>query len=258
MKSTDPRDSNLEISSKQLSDRHFNKQRSLTIASIAIASIMIGSGIILTGTLTSQAQTAQVPAKPLAAGACPNSTNAAITPNRGMYAPMSMAHHGMMMTGDAADRHFLEMMVPHHDGAVKMADLAIKRSKNPAILQLAETIKRDQTLEITKMRDWYKQWYKVELPTEPSYPMRSPRMMGMNAGRMGMSMMTEDLKALETARDSDFDQMFLAQMIPHHRMALMMSNMIVDSDRPEMRQLARDILRSQSQEIEQMHVLSQR
>ncbi|MFN4856859.1 MAG: DUF305 domain-containing protein, partial [Pseudanabaena sp.] len=46
---------------------------------------------------------------------------------------------------------------------------------------------------------------------------------------------------------------FLAEMIPHNKMALMMSNMIVDSDRPEMRKLAQNILRSQSQEIDQMH-----
>ena len=65
-------------------------------------------------------------------------------------------------------------------------------------------------------------------------------------------MMSTDLKKLETAKDSDFDKTFLAEMIPHHKMALMMSNMIVDSDRPEMRTLAQNILRSQSQEIDQM------
>ncbi|MFN9856870.1 MAG: DUF305 domain-containing protein [Pseudanabaena sp.] len=71
---------------------------------------------------------------------------------------------------------------------------------------------------------------------------------------MGMhNMMATDLKTLETANDRDFDKEFLAEMIPHNKMALMMSNMIVDSDRPEMRKLAQNILRSQSQEIDQMH-----
>jgi len=63
-------------------------------------------------------------------------------------------------------------------------------------------------------------------------------------------MMAVDLKALETA--PNFDQAFIKEMIPHHKMALMMSSMIVDSDRPEMRTLSREIVQAQSTEIEQM------
>jgi uncharacterized protein (DUF305 family) len=162
----------------------------------------------------------------------------------------------MMMTGEVADRHFIEMMIPHHDGAVKMADLALKRSQNPKVRQLAEAIKRDQTREIAQMQTWYKQWYKTDVPNLSSRPMNTANrgMMGMHQGMM-VNMMTTDLKMLETATDNDFDQAFLAEMIPHHKMALMMTHMIVDSDRPELRKLARDILASQSQEIEQMRTM---
>ena len=245
MKSINPRNSNLDTSTT----KHFNKYWLLAIASIVV------TGGAIAATNLAQAQ----PAKPLDAAACPNTTNAAMMPNRGMTNPM-------MMGGEAADRHFIEMMIPHHDGAVKMADLALKRSKNADVLKLAASIKRDQVLEITQMRDWYKQWYKADIPDMTSLPMKSPNhMMGMNHGRMGMgnmtgmpsnrmgmNMMSTDLKKLETVKDSDFDKVFLAEMIPHHKMALMMSNMIVDSDRPEMRKLAQNILRSQSQEIDQM------
>jgi uncharacterized protein (DUF305 family) len=249
MKSTEPRDSNLE--NLPVSDR---KHYRLWI--LAIAGIVAGGAIVMTSAWTNlvQAQTTNPPKKPLDAGACPNATNAAMMPNQGM------PNHMMMMTGEIADRHFIEMMIPHHDGAVKMADLALKRSKNADVRQLATAIKRDQTLEIAQMRTWYKDWYKADVPDMPSRPMKSPNhMMGMNGGKMGMSnmmgmrnMMATDLKMLETATDSDFDKEFLAEMIPHHKMALMMSNMIVDSDRPEMRKLAQNILRSQSQEIDQM------
>jgi uncharacterized protein (DUF305 family) len=248
MKSTDPRDSNLEIQPQSLSDRKPNKLRSL-----GIAGMVIGGAIAITGLVTNLAQAQSTKPKPFAAGDCPSATNAAMMPNQGMSNHMMM----MMMTGEVADRHFIEMMIPHHDGAVKMADLALKRSKNADVLKLAEAIKRDQTLEITQMRDWYKQWYKAEVAAMPNHPMQSSNhsMMGMNGGKMGMgNMMATDLKKLETAKDSDFDKEFLAEMIPHHKMALMMSNMIVDSDRPEMRKLAQNILRSQSQEIDQMRV----
>jgi uncharacterized protein (DUF305 family) len=41
-------------------------------------------------------------------------------------------------------------------------------------------------------------------------------------------------------------------MIPHHKMAVMMAGMVVDSERPEMRNLAKSILQTQSDEIERM------
>ena len=151
--------------------------------------------------------------------------------------------------GQQADRHFITMMIPHHEGAVKMANLALKLSKRPEIKKLAEAIKRDQTREIDQMRAWYKQWYGTNVP--PLSAIEDTGMMGMRYRMMGMMNMTEaDLKALATA--ADFDKAFIEEMIPHHKMALMMTHMIVDSDRPEMRTLSRAIVQTQSAEIEQM------
>jgi uncharacterized protein (DUF305 family) len=41
-------------------------------------------------------------------------------------------------------------------------------------------------------------------------------------------------------------------MIPHHKMAVMMAGMVLDSDRSEIRDLAKSIIQAQSNEIEQM------
>ncbi len=171
--------------------------------------------------------------------------------NRGFPYSVSQAipHGRGMMMGQQADRHFITMMIPHHEGAVKMADLALKLSKRPEIRKLAESIKRDQTREIDQMRAWYKQWYGTNVPSVSA--IEDTGMMGMHDRMMGMMNMTEaDLKALETA--SNFDKAFIEEMIPHHKMALMMTHMIVDSDRPEMRTLSRAIVQAQSTEIEQM------
>lgn len=165
----------------------------------------------------------------------------------------------MMMAGEKTDRHFIEMMIPHHEGAVKMADLALKRSKRPEIKQLAQSIKSDQTREIAQMTSWYKQWYGTSVPSAMTMMnqgdmMNMKKPMGMPMGMpkpMGMeNMMTGDLKALESA--PDFDKAFIKEMISHHKMALMMSSMVVDSDRPEMRTLSRIIVQAESTEIEQM------
>ena len=172
-----------------------------------------------------------------------------------------MMMQAMMMAGEKTDRHFIEMMIPHHEGAVKMADLALKRSKRPEIKQLAQSIKSDQTREIAQMTSWYKQWYGTSVPSAmtmmnqgDTMDMKKPMAMPMTKP-MGMQMamqnlMIGDLKALESA--PDFDKAFIKEMIPHHKMALIMSSMVVDSDRPEMRTLSSIIVQAERIEIEQM------
>ncbi|MFB8787618.1 MAG: DUF305 domain-containing protein [Potamolinea sp.] len=70
-----------------------------------------------------------------------------------------------------------------------------------------------------------------------------------------MNMMSMDIDPLKNA--ADFDKAFIEQMIPHPKMAVMMTAMILDSNHPEMRNLAKDIIRTQSSEIEQMQQLYQ-
>jgi uncharacterized protein (DUF305 family) len=60
-----------------------------------------------------------------------------------------------------------------------------------------------------------------------------------------------DLDHLKNA--TDFDQVFIEEMIPHHQMALMMASMLKNgTNRPEMKQLADSIITAQSSEIDQM------
>ncbi|MEQ9354620.1 DUF305 domain-containing protein [Coleofasciculus chthonoplastes] len=82
-----------------------------------------------------------------------------------------------------------------------------------------------------------------------------PMHQGMNMmsmmNKMGnMNMMAVDLDTLKNA--PDFDKAFMEQMIPHQKMAVMMAGMVLDSNRPEVRNLAQSILQEESAEIEQM------
>ena len=72
---------------------------------------------------------------------------------------------------------------------------------------------------------------------------------------MGMNMMGADLGALKNT--PDFDKAFIEQMIPHHKMAVMMAGMALDSEHPEIRNLAKSIIQTQSAEIEQMQQWNQ-
>ena len=150
------------------------------------------------------------------------------------------------------DRHFIEQMIPHHEDAVLMAELALTKAEHPELRQLAENIKRDQSREIDQMRSWYRSWYGVDLP-EYDYDGEGPGGGMMDGGMMGMGMMDDgtDLEVLETA--SPFDREFIRQMVPHHQMGIMMAQMVLrGSEHPEVQELARSIIDTQSAEIEQM------
>ncbi len=145
------------------------------------------------------------------------------------------------------DKHFIEQMIPHHDGAVAMAKVALEKSKHPEIKTLASAIIAGQTKEIEDMAGWYKNWFGKDVPK-------------VNTGMMGGGMMSgsgmhmggqEDMASLQNA--TDFDKAFLETMIPHHQMALMMVQMLeAGTNRPEMIELAKNITVSQSKEIKDM------
>lgn len=153
--------------------------------------------------------------------------------------------------GTVMDKHFIEQMVPHHENAVEMAQLALERSKKMEIKNLANTIIESQSKEIKDMQKWYANWYGGEIPKNSS-PTGSG--IGMMGGRsiMGKMMNNEtDIDFLKNAED--FDKTFIELMVPHHRIAIMMAQMLeLGTNKPELKQLAKDIIESQSREIKEM------
>ena len=211
--------------------------------------IMSLAGLLTAGTIAglSLADRAQTAPQPLPSTVSPAGCNFS-NPNR---TPI-IAQNQMMQI----DQHFIEMMIPHHETAVVMADLALSRAKHPELKQLAQAIKRDQTREINEMRTWYKQWFGNEVPaTSAMGGMMGGRGTtqgyGMMGIRQGQGMMGMDLNALRAAKD--FDREFIRQMVPHHQMAVRMAQMLQNrTTRPEMKTLAQSIIKSQSNEINQM------
>lgn len=159
------------------------------------------------------------------------------------------------MGSQTMDQHFIVMMIPHHDGAIAMADLALTRARKPEIKALARSIKASQTQENAQMRTWYRQWFGGDVPSWTTAGAMGMGGMGMGmGGAMGMGGgmgMGTSLAALKNA--ADFDRAFIEQMIPHHRMGVMMASMAqTNSQHPQLRAMQQAMVKAQSQEIEQM------
>jgi uncharacterized protein (DUF305 family) len=83
--------------------------------------------------------------------------------------PRSMSEDQMRMMGmtdpwDLAkrnpfDRAFIDAMIPHHQSAIEMAQVAREKSGNSRIRELAENIVSAQQREIAQMKQWRKEWY---------------------------------------------------------------------------------------------------
>ncbi len=58
------------------------------------------------------------------------------------------------------DLRFLNAMILHHEGAVKMAQDALKNSNRPRIKEVSQDISRSQQVEIQQMKQWRRAWYK--------------------------------------------------------------------------------------------------
>jgi uncharacterized protein (DUF305 family) len=80
---------------------------------------------------------------------------------------MGMSDHEMGMDMDMTaledakpfDKAFIDAMVPHHQGAITMAEELLKNGEQPALREMAGDIISAQTKEIAQMRAWRKAWY---------------------------------------------------------------------------------------------------
>lgn len=70
--------------------------------------------------------------------------------NDAAMARMHADMHGGPLSGDI-DRDFLAMMIPHHQGALDMAELVLRYGRDPLVRQLAEGIIAGQRIEIAAM-----------------------------------------------------------------------------------------------------------
>lgn len=161
------------------------------------------------------------------ATAAPAATNMAGMDNGSM--PMGTA------TANAPyDAQFIDSMIMHHQGAIDMANQALKQGQRQEIKDLATNIIKAQETEIAQMRQWRTEWYPNLADTGG---------MGMAMGEMSIS----------TDTSKPFDQRFIEAMIPHHQSAVEMAKDAQQkAEHQEIKTLAGNIITDQEKEIAQM------
>ncbi len=173
---------------------------------------------------------------------------------------MPMDTSAMPMSGTAADVAFAQSMIPHHQQAIEMADLALNpdAQASPQVRKLATAIKGAQDPEIQQMTDWLQQWGAPTAMPGASGDMAAMDHGGHDMGGMTMSgmMTSEDMAALSQASGTEFDSMWLQMMIAHHEGAVVMAEQVkAQSDNSDVTALADQVITAQKQEIDTMKQL---
>ena len=166
-----------------------------------------------------------------------------------MMSPGQMQPMGSFDEGRPFDLQFIDQMVMHHQGAITSSEHIISDSERPELRKLAESIQESQSEQIEQMQEWRKEWYP---DAERTFGVMDPTRMEemMSEGHMG-GMMSGSMR--EMMGSDTTDAMFLRIMIPHHQLAIDMSEQALkEAEHPELRELARQIIAEQAAEIELM------
>ncbi len=146
-------------------------------------------------------------------------------PGRGAAQADPMAAHVQV----SRESDFVIGMIPHHQEAVDVARVVLERGERAEVLALAEAIIATQADEIAELEAWRAAWYPTA--TAPAYvPM---------------------MQSLDGLEPDMVDRTFASDMIHHHAMAIGMAEAVLalDGVRPEVADLARDVIRVQTEEI---------
>lgn len=158
------------------------------------------------------------------------------------------AHHGVDLPASAGpgwtleDVHFMQMMIGHHDQALRMVALMEGRDPGPELTALSRRIDISQRDEIAVMERWLRE-------RDQAVPDQAQR----EAMEMPGMVTPAQFEALAAQRGTAFDRLFLELMIEHHVGAIAMVDELftfVDAAQDsELFQFASDVASDQRDEI---------
>jgi uncharacterized protein (DUF305 family) len=158
---------------------------------------------------------------------------------------MDHAGHSSGASSDLSsdDVMFLQMMIPHHQQAIDISDLALTKGEDSELLALAKNIRDEQAAEIVKMKAWLEE-------ANASSHSDSHSMDGM--------LSDSELAALDKASGKSFDVLWLKAMTGHHTGAIDLATMIENAKSAEIKSFGEGIVASQSAQNKAMAAMIKR
>lgn len=159
----------------------------------------------------------------------------------------------------SVDVGFAQDMSVHHRQGVLMANIARERSTDPAISVLAYDIESTQLEQVGRMQGWLSLWNAAPLPTGAHMTWMSATNGhgGHQGGAPGAGVQVmpgmaseEEITRLRSLSGTEFDVLFLQLMTRHHQGGVpMMREAAERAQLPQVRNLAAQMLASQSKEV---------
>lgn len=211
--------------------------------------------------------------------------NTPTVPNAAPATPTTTSTAAPTASNVSFDQQFIDSMVPHHESAVMMAKMVVTRAQFPEVRALAKAIVADQDREIAQMKGWRKTWFGSDaVPPMSGHEVMDHSTMDhsqMDHSAMDHSKMSDstnsdvmtmpgsamglpitgamDMGKLREAKGSEVDREFLRMMIPHHANAIVMAQeVLIQSKRPELQKLARQIVAAQAREVGEMEAIARK
>lgn len=174
------------------------------------------------------------------------------TPAAG-HSPMD--HSGSMhsMHGDASfDQLYIDMMVPHHEAVIALAEAALPTLTEPVLIEMAENIIAAQTSENEQLLEWRLAWFGDATPMMDDATM-GQMLEAMPVGSMDDMMMQMDphLQVTAFCAADDPDRAFAEQVLAHHQMAIDASEIaLTEAEQTELIAFAEQVIEDQQREID--------
>ncbi|MGC4191449.1 MAG: DUF305 domain-containing protein [Thermomicrobiales bacterium] len=189
--------------------------------------------------------------------ASPTPWSCDMTPGMGTNPSSSstpMAMDGMDHGAYPFDQLYIDMMIPHHESIIALAQAALPRLTDPRLIQMAENIVATQSTETEQMAAWREEWYGSAEPDMSEHSMMA-MLKAMPVGTMDEMMHEMDATTQVAAFCSadNPDLAFIDQTIPHHQMAIDVSKIALEkAEHPEIKTTAKNVIAAQQAEIDEL------
>jgi uncharacterized protein (DUF305 family) len=166
--------------------------------------------------------------------------------------------HGTPMAGMEFDLVYIDMMIPHHESVIALAEIARDQLGDERLQAIADAILETQPPEIEELAALREEWYGSPEPEKISDEIMA-KSMGMEHGcadQMHMDQMSAEWQVEQFEAADDKDLAFIDQVIPHHEMAVVTSQLALEKAKhEEIKDIAQMVIDAQEREIKELEAI---